>query len=122
MEQALSPPVDSVLRPHSGLRGRDYTILTDWRTIPVAWHVGGGLVLQRSADCPLDIAVVEIPTLAQLGHDPSEKGSSGLNWQQVGGRSDYAKLMIRYGNHAPWYVTSVNELFLLDAEFVRATF
>ena len=24
MEQALSPPVDSVLRPHSGLRGRDY--------------------------------------------------------------------------------------------------
>jgi hypothetical protein len=80
------------------------------------------LVLQRSADCPLDIAVVEIPTLAQLGHDPSEKGSSGLNWQQVGGRSNYAKLMIRYGNHAPWYVTSVNELFLLDAEFVRATF
>ena len=38
MEQALSPQVDSVLRPHSGLRGRDYTILTDWRTIPVAWR------------------------------------------------------------------------------------
>jgi hypothetical protein len=47
-----------------------------------------------------DITVVEIPTLAKLGHDASQKLPACLTWQQIGGRSDDPKLTVRYRDHA----------------------
>ena len=45
--------------------------------------------------------VAEIPASAQLGHDAPQKRPARLNWQQVGGGRDDAKLTVRYRDHAP---------------------
>jgi hypothetical protein len=47
-----------------------------------------------------NIAVVEIPAPAQLGHDASQKPPANLNCQLVGGCRDDAKLMVSYRDHA----------------------
>jgi hypothetical protein len=54
----------------------------------------------RAAPRLFDVAVAEIPTPAQLGHDAPQKRSARLNWQQIGGCRDDAKLTVRYRDHA----------------------
>jgi len=59
------------------------------------------MIEQRRAHRLLDVAVAEVQARAQLGRDALQKRPARLNWQQVGGGRDDAKLTVRYRDHAP---------------------
>jgi hypothetical protein len=103
-------PTSGIPRPGAGHRIRG-TVLTRQRSTgksgPLAPRsvvlkhiVRLTLIEQRRAHHLFDVAVAEIPTPAQLGDDAPQKRPARLNWQQVRGGSDDAKLMVRYRDHA----------------------
>jgi hypothetical protein len=59
------------------------------------------LIEQRRAHHLFDVAIAEVPAPAQLGRDALQKRPARVNWQQVGGACDDAKLTVRYRDHAP---------------------